>query len=334
MSEQANDQSSMFAFPSLGTAQQFTALEDGTGVVTGFPVFRAGNFRDDKGRPASYTGADLSAIVENFKAMREEYPNPPVREDHSRSINSVVGYVDGLHVNDDVLFADFTLTEPRAVERFKRKTYRGRSSEIGAWRVNKDEHKTPFFYGFAFVDIPAVSRLYSAGESEISLYMEAEVPEETAVIEPEGGPVLEAQHVFSVAGAEVTDYAQVQAHIDQLELFASEQRSAGRTAFVTKLVEENRLAAPQMEAMIEFVRTLDDDQYLKWSEAMAGAAPLAAFGEVGPSDTQSTDGENPRLIALADAQETVRMHRLAGMDEDILKETDSYKKMISLQEEK
>ena len=353
----------MYAFRSLGESANFVRSEDGTGVITGLPVFRPGTFNDSRGKEVTYTSKDMGAMVEHFDLLRDDFPNPPVREDHSRSINSVVGYVDSLNVRSDgVLVADFTLTEPRAVDRWERKTYRGRSSEIGAWRIDEDTVKAPFFMGFAFVDIPAVTRLYRAPESEISLYMEAEVPETAEVVTPEtisftandaeytlslagaeysldgSWQIVSADaepelHKFTVKGEEVTDPEAVQSHIDSLEQFASEQRTSGRATLVRKLVSENRLPAPQQDAMIEFVQTLDDNQFVKWSETMSDAAPIATFGGMGGGGSETDRENNESQIQLAIAEETVRNHRLAGLDEEVIRETDSYKTMIKLQQE-
>jgi hypothetical protein len=151
-----------------------------------------------------------------------------------------------------------------------------------------------------------------------------------AVIAADAEPEL---HAFTVKGEQVTDPGAVQAHIDALEQFASEQRTSGRATLVRKLVSENRLPAPQQDAMIEFVQTLDDDQFVKWSETMSDAAPIATFGGMGSGGSENDRENSESQIQLAIAEETVRNHRLAGLDEEVIQNTDSYKTMIRLQQE-
>ncbi len=337
------DSEGMYAFPELDGTQAFELNEDGSAKITDYPVFRAGTFRDSQGRKRSWNRDDLTQMVDHFNTHRDDYPNPPVREDHSRSIASVVGYVDNLKVRDDsdVLLADFSLTEPKAIDRWKRKTYRGRSSEIGAWRAGKNVI-SPFFLGFAFVDIPAVSRLYSSSSSEAEhLYLEAELSTDTDTRDDldEGGelePGPTAMHKFTIDGIEVENYEAVQAHITALETFRDETRNAHRADFVEKLIISNRVPAPAKDQTLEFVQTLSDDQFVAWKASMELTQPLEIFGAGGISGTESDSAREERegrALEFATVSETVRMHRLSGMDEETLKQTASYKRMTELEQE-
>ena len=335
MGDLLSQPSDIFAFGgALGTTSDFTLNEDGNAEIKGYPVFRTGQFADSKGRVQKWTSEDLASMVTNFSDMREEFPNPVVREDHSRSMGSLVGYVDGLSLSDDknTLLADFTLTKGDAIEKWQRKHYRGRSSEIGAWRVAEDDVRAPFYMGFAFVDIPAVTRLYSAADPEPNLYMEAKVPEE--ITKPEGGPAPEL-HKFTVAGAEVTDYAAVQAHIEALEVFQAEQREKGRTDFVDKMISENRIAAPAKDATVEFAKSLSDEQFASWSKVTEAAAPLAAFGSVETAGSDGTAaGERSALEGeLADKEAVVAHFRRSGMETEKLEQLESYKRMVAIKQE-
>ncbi len=61
---------------------------------------------------------------------------------------------------DDVrLVADCEITEPKALEKIERTTYRDRSIEFGGYDDNNGNIYEPVLHGFAFVDIPQVDLL-------------------------------------------------------------------------------------------------------------------------------------------------------------------------------
>ncbi len=101
-------------------------------------------------------------MVFNFRMLRERglFPNVPVRADHSWSVNSLVGYFADLRVENNHLVADLEITEPEALERWNRGTYRARSLEVGMYETNDESVFWPVVMGVAFVDIPAVEGLY------------------------------------------------------------------------------------------------------------------------------------------------------------------------------
>ncbi len=202
-----------------------TKNEDGSGTLSGLPVFRAGTFRDSMGEQGTWTAAHLRQMVENFNELKTNgsFPDPPARIDHTRSMKNVVGYASGLSTDGKTLFADVDLTEPDAVSKWERKTYRARSAEIGAWVTNDEATYYPTFRGFAFVDTGAVSGLFSHEGADTPVVIvnadnkEFSVPEPKKPAAPEGG----APATFTVDGKPVTDVAAVQAHIAALEARAA-----------------------------------------------------------------------------------------------------------------
>lgn len=132
--------------------------------ITGLKIFRAGSFADSEGVRRRYTQKDLDKMVENFNLLVEKgiLPNVPVREDHTRSIASVVGYFSAVRREGNFLVADIDLTEPQAVQRYSNKTYRARSAEVGTYVDNDGTEYDPCILGVAFCDIPAVEGLYAA----------------------------------------------------------------------------------------------------------------------------------------------------------------------------
>lgn len=137
--------------------------------VTGLRIFRAGTFADSTGKRSRYTRADLDKMVENFDKLTTGgiFPHVPVREDHTRSIASVIGYFTALRRDGNFLVADIEFTEPPAVQKYANKTYRARSAEVGDYIDNDGTSYNPCILGVAFCDIPAVEGLYA---SQIQTY--------------------------------------------------------------------------------------------------------------------------------------------------------------------
>lgn len=156
------------AYFSFGTPTvQLEKRTDGTAVARGLKVFRSGTFRDSAGVQHTFTNDHLTQMVFNYKLLRDRgsLQNVPVREDHNRSQASVVGYFSDLRQEGNFLVADFDITEPSAVGKIERGTFRGRSAEVGMFETNDEALYWPVMLGTAFVDIPAVEGLFSKNPS-------------------------------------------------------------------------------------------------------------------------------------------------------------------------
>lgn len=128
-------------------------------------VFRVGEFH---GGAVKFTIKDLREMVANFVYLKKEgiLPNVPVRADHPNfmsggSVDKIIGYIKDLHLKGEKMLADVKVTEPDAMEKIKRGTYVNRSAEIGTYIDNSGDQYDPTFFGFAFVDLPAVEGLSS-----------------------------------------------------------------------------------------------------------------------------------------------------------------------------
>lgn len=318
----------------------------GTWEVKGLKIFKSGTVKDSRGRQKKWTSDELDQIVSNFNKLRGtgQLADIPVRADHTNTVDSVKGYFTGLRHEGVFLVADIEFTEPDGAEKYRRKTYRHRSIEIGAYETNGDEPETyaPVALGLAFVDLGAVEGLFSK-------YSEDEVTTEAATFRITGVPTTDVAavqahidelekaqkpepltHAFHVAGAEQADFAKVQAHIDGLETFKAEQLDAARDTFVDGLVTEKKIGAPQAEALKTFAKGLTVEQYEAWKTTYATAPAL--FSKVGDGNGSANAGGNvsPEEAEAATNLEIVRNHRRTGLSEEAIAKTVSFRRYVAL----
>lgn len=139
--------------------------EDGNPVVEGLRIFKVGTFTDMFGFEHTWDDFHLDQMVMHFQLLTEGnyLPDVPAREDHRMSMASVIGYLPKLYrdpADTSFLCADVEFTDPAAYEKWNRKHYRARSSEIGMYETNDGKMLFPCLLGLAFVDIGAVEGLY------------------------------------------------------------------------------------------------------------------------------------------------------------------------------
>lgn len=155
-------------------------------LVTGVPVFRAGTFRDSWGEQSTWSEEDLQMMVDNYTKLRDDFlfEDVPVRDGHPSFLmgltpgaGEVVGHHNDLRMEKlesrdgntyPYLVADFEISEPHAAGKIQRRTWRNRSSEIGAYRTNAEVEYAPVYMGVAYVDIPAVEGLNVNGHRKFS----------------------------------------------------------------------------------------------------------------------------------------------------------------------
>lgn len=313
--------------------------DSGTKIVQGVSIFKAGSFKDSVGELRTWTVEQLAIMVSNFGVLREadRLVNVPVRSDHSWTVESVIGYIKELRVEGDFLLADIEFTEPAAFEKFDRGTYRSRSLEVGEYEDNDQVVYWPVVMGLAFVDIPAVEGLHR-GPVRVGSFRYSDGEESTM---PDSAP--KEPFKFTIGGHETVDYAAVQAHVakvegeyaalktrnDTLEAFANEQVKANRLNFVTSLVSEKKIGAPQKDGLDAFVQTMSDEQFEAFKGVYANAPVLSLFGAHTETIT-NPGGEQSADTAVDIAKETVDMLVRSGMDEPTLHKTDAYKKYAAL----
>lgn len=325
--------------------------DDENKVVRGLRVFRTGRFKDSKGREHSIESSDLDALVENYQSLAANgiFPDVPVRTDHTKSIKDVVGYFKALRRDGDFLVADVGFTEPDAYDKFKRGTYRARSLEVAPLESNAGDIYAPVVQGLAFVDIPAVEGLYRRHEPTSPEGKEHTVADEKVTFQIKGVETtdyeavrahledLEAQVAkdpepikFRVNDEEVTDPEAVQTALDAAAEFVRGVAEAERAAFVKGLGEANVIAAPQIDATIEFAKSLDADQYSKWAKTYEGAVPASLFGQhgnEGPTPPKPPATEHTERDTL---EASIAMFRKAGLSDEKIKDTTAAKRLEAL----
>lgn len=255
---------------SLALLDEHTATDET--VIKGMKVFRVGTFTDSLGRKATWTAKDLADMVKHFDRLRADgiLPNVPVRADHTATVKDIVGWFVALRVEGDFLVADIEFTEPDALAKYNRGTYRNKSIEIGTYETNEGDKFNPVVLGLAFVDIPAVEGLFrhpsapqgtpetgdkSSANGEPSNHQGASMnPKDKNQSGGDEGtgdgttpPAPAPSHSHSIApatpfvfrisgGQEVSDFAAVQAHITRLET-----ENAALETFRTETIESGRL---------------------------------------------------------------------------------------------
>lgn len=137
-------------------------LANGNTMVRGLKVFRAGTFKDSKGRKNTWTGDQLGLMKSNFEALRDAgvLVDVPWRTDHTGSVKDIAGYVRAVNTDGRFLYSDLEFTEPDAFDKFQRGTFNARSAEVGFYESNDEDLYWPVLCGVAFVDIGAVEGLY------------------------------------------------------------------------------------------------------------------------------------------------------------------------------
>lgn len=274
--------------------------DDGVFKVEGAAVFRSGTFRDMYGDQTTWESMHITQMVANFNMLRNGnvFPDVPVRDGHQGMFlgglpgnGKLVGYhtqltsakLKGPHDGEeyDYLLADYEILDPQAAYNVESGLWRNKSAEIIRYRSNNEAEYWPVYGGVAFVDIPAVEGLKfssnngSAGtaRTQFFVYMDKELsvsqPTQTSGGNGTGLPFqvgLPTQHVFSVNGAQVQDYAAVQNHINVLEQFRTEVTDNNRASFVNSLAVANRIPVTEVDKTLAFARTLTTEQFSAWQE--------------------------------------------------------------------
>lgn len=382
----------LFTMGSLGFSPEIYKKDNGHVMVEDMPVFRSGQFRDSMGESHNWESLHMDQMVQHFNLLRDRgvFSDVPVRDGHPimgmtfPGAGSVIGYHSGLKVEErtnktdgkdySYLLANYEILDDKAQEKISNGLFRNRSAEVGEYETNSESLFWPVYFGFAYVDIPAVEGLngfsmngytQSTQDRKFIVMLEKEIPVadkskdegqgQTPAAAPPQPPQLPEQHgapnnvtqlpappappalhEFSVNGAAVTDFAAVQAHIASLEEFRRETTENGRKDFVTGLAAANKILAPQVEQLTEFALDLNDKQFSAW-KASWDAAPASSL----TSNHTTDDGQpqNPpegqqdavKAQQIADAEQTVAMHRAAGMPEATIEKTESYKRLQKLQ---
>lgn len=265
------------------------------------------------------------------------------------------------------ILASYDILDLDAQQKVQSGLWRNRSAEVGFYLNNDDAEFWPVMMGFAYVDIPAVEGLNFSMVPGIgqtcSVMFDKEAPVTTPVdtTQSNGSPgapaptapaqnstttnhqsttppaappappaaVPPAPHSFTVAGKPISDFTAVQAHINGLEEFQRETMEAGRKSYVSGLAGKNLILASQLEATEKFALGLSDDQYKAWMETFENAVPNQALGQHGSGPANSSGGPvpSPAELAIANDKAMYERHKMAGMSQENLERTSSYKRL-------
>lgn len=353
---------------SLALLDEHTATDET--VIKGMKVFRVGTFTDSLGRKATWTAKDLADMVKHFETLRTNgiLPNVPVRADHTSTVKDIVGWFAALRVEGDFLVADVEFTEPDALSKYNRGTYRNKSIEIGTYETNDGEKYNPVVLGLAFVDIPAVEGLFrhpsapqgtpetgdkSPANGEPSNHQGASMTGKNTNQAPAGDgdntTPPPAQHaappaqpfVFRISGGtEVSDFAAVQAHITRietenaaLETFRTETIEASRLEFVAGLARDGKITNPQVEQFQALAKDMSAAQFDQFKAGWEAAPKVNVLGTHSTGSTGTGDAADPAQQTAAEIEtleEIVANHRRRGATQEEIENTASFKRLQTL----
>jgi len=92
------------------------------------------------------------------------------------------------------------------------------------------------------------------------------------------------QYTFKMGGAETSDFAAVQAHITTLETFRSETIDHGRTSFVEGLATAGKIGNPQVEQFKALALTMSPEQFEQFKGGFEAAPVNSLFGKHNTGD--------------------------------------------------
>ncbi len=358
--------------PASESPMKFAKSETGTLTITDMPVFRSGTFRDSWGDQMTWESEHMQQMVDNFDLLssRNLVESVPVRDGHPAMFSGlapgageVVGWHTGLRVKEltakdgstySFLLADYEITEPHAIGKVERRTWRNRSSEIGRYVTNAEAEYWPVYLGFAYVDLPAVehlnghSKAFSKESNNRLFFMSGEgapvgdenktpaTPATPAAPAEPTAPAAPATQVANHAapsislklfGRDVADLGEIQRHIDSLEQFQTDTRKQARADFVSGLAVANKITAAQVEATADFAQSLSADQYTAWVATWSNAGTVPGLGSApqgAPASTENPATEDVKAKRIATLETTVAMHTKNGMPKEKLEKLASY----------
>lgn len=331
------------------TVGDYLSAED-VRTIRNVEIFKAGSFRDSSGELSTWEIDHLHQMVDNFHQLRQldRLPNVPVRLDHTRSIKDVVGYITDLRVNGDKLVADIEFTDQRAMEMYSSGTLRSRSIEIRGYEDNSQAFHWPVVAGLAFVDLPAVEGLHSLSDQPVASYWFDEKEGTVPTNNPEA-----SVFAFNLATVGQTiDYAQVQNYVTGLEaevasLTASnfslssendalkqalqEHAASSRASFVRNLADTNKIAAPQVDSLTALAQSLNDEQFAAFAASYEAAPILTLLADHGNGISNPTGEANDETARkIADFTAVIENLRKAGMSDDEIARTNTFKQLTAL----
>ena len=192
---------------------------------------------------------------------------------------------------------------------------------------------------YAQVEADAAAALAAAGQQEPAGAGQHRAP----------APPAPAQYAFRVNGqVGITDPIAVQAHIDSLEGFRTEQTQQSRRDFVSSLVTDKKIAVTQQGTLTALALSMEQAQFEAFVESYKDAPALAIFAN--PAEAVGNGGmqhpaqqfgtlpggpgqpspEGRQYTRAETLRDQLSMHKMAGMSEDKIKALASYKEYETL----
>ena len=137
---------------------------------------------------------------------------------------------------------------------------------------------------------------------------------------------------FRINGVtEVSDFAAVQAHIEELEIFRTESIQEGRTSFIDSLAANKIIGGPQAAQFKELAPTMSNDQWAQFTKSWEGVSPSNLFARHDLGDGTSSQGEiDATAERIATLEGIVQNHRYRGATEEQISNMGSYKELTTL----
>jgi len=140
-----------------------------------------------------------------------------------------------------------------------------------------------------------------------------------------------APATFRINGADTSDHAAVQKHIETLETVLKVAADDKRKAFVNGLVTGNKVVASQEAGLQAFALSLPDDQYAAWVATYEAAPthPLLAQHGGSTGNPNAGAGKTEKDDQIEILTETVKtLHRV--MSKEKVEQTDAFKQLAQL----
>lgn len=325
-------------------------------VVEDLPVFRSGTFRDSMGFQHTWEPLHIDQMVANFNLMssRGYLTDVPVRKGHPGFLSNTTDELIGHHTavraetrtlptdgsEQNYLLANFEVTDPAAIEKISRGTWRNVSAEVGSFTTNNETEFWPAYQGVAYVDISAVEGLKSFNHHNgvgqtFSLMLDTEKQEDavTAPILPNTTPAApaapatppapttqtptdvsyhsRANFTFSINGVQTQDFTKVQAHITSIEAqnatltaAASEAKEVNRKAFIKGLAEgaTPKILASQIPAIEGYALALPDEAWTAFTKSYEDMPSLPSVSQHANA-TVGGQQVNPNGVSAVSAQQ-------------------------------
>jgi ATP-dependent protease ClpP protease subunit len=168
-----------------------------------------------------------------------------------------------------------------------------------------------------------------------------EPTETTTATQPESTPPAQnALQGVMINGKLETDWAVINRHFAQNETVMREQKEANRRRFVENLATDKKIAASQIDSLLELVNGTDtrpafsDEQFAAFQASYESAPASSLFdNHATQPDTQAQPGSFPvqnKDQRVADLKGIIAMHERRGLSPEDIKNTKSYIELQSL----